>query len=89
MGIKYVFNKMKWHSFLLTHQVDLSADSIQLFLHLFGHDGYLAGIKDIGHTVDLVLELWRHSITRGFSMQRSRRVELSHTVEEKQKNTLS
>lgn len=69
----------------LTHQVDLSTDSIQLLLQLFGHDGYLASINDISHTVDLVTEPWRLMIIVGLRMQGSRGVELSHTIERKER----
>lgn len=72
-----------WGSFLLTHYVDLSADSFQLLLQFCGHDGYLAGINDVGHTVDLVLDLWKLTVAKGLRLQSNRGVELSHTGERK------
>lgn len=69
---------------VLTHQVDLSADTSQLLLQLCRHDGDLAGINDKGHAVDLVLEFWRLTIAIGLRMQRTKGVELIHTGERKE-----
>lgn len=68
---------------VLTQLVDLSAYSVQLLLQLYRHDGDLAGIDDVGHAVDLVLEGWR--LTRAVQIQRRSRVELCHAGMEKER----
>lgn len=68
---------------VLTQLVDLSAYSIQLLLQLCRHDGDLAGINDVGHAVDLVLEGWR--LTRVVQIQRRGWVELCHAGMEKER----
>lgn len=68
---------------LLTQFVDFPADSSQLLLHLCGHDGGLASVNHIGHTVDLVLYLWIPLITVRICSERYRGVELNHNREER------
>lgn len=69
---------------LLTQWVDFPADSFQLVLQLCGHDGGLASINNIGHTVDLVPYPWQPEVTLALWIQRYRGVELSHSWVERE-----